>query len=99
MSDQETDDALRRLMGELPVSASSSAAAPAADLGAFGIGAFAEASHSEGPGRRHMCLEFLDSGTCSKGQSCPFAHRPAELEGRSARPIEDYLRKGSRANP
>jgi len=29
--------------------------------------------------RRRMCGDYLDSGSCSMGENCPFAHHPSQL--------------------
>jgi hypothetical protein len=41
-------------------------------------------ANNEGPipMRLQMCVEFLDTKSCSKGENCPFAHQPSELRPR-----------------
>ena len=34
-----------------------------------------------GEGKTSMCLEYLETGTCAMGVTCPFAHSPNELQG------------------
>lgn len=34
-------------------------------------------------GKQQMCIDFLDAGTCTHEDRCPFAHHPSELAGRT----------------
>jgi hypothetical protein len=44
------------------------------------------------PGERpQMCAAFLDTGYCGLGDSCPYAHQPAELTGHSRQSLEGLL--------
>merc|ERR1712151_241740 len=29
-----------------------------------------------------LCMDFLDTGTCSRGRACRYAHNPSELSSR-----------------
>lgn len=41
--------------------------------------------------RPQMCITFLEAGTCARGDTCPYAHHPAELSGRSHQSLEGLL--------
>lgn len=44
------------------------------------------------PGARpQMCAVFLDTGCCTLGDGCPYAHQPAELTGHSRQSLEGLL--------
>eukprot|EP00929_Paragymnodinium_shiwhaense_P055147 TRINITY_DN27659_c0_g2_i1.p1 TRINITY_DN27659_c0_g2~~TRINITY_DN27659_c0_g2_i1.p1 ORF type:complete len:1634 (-),score=460.19 TRINITY_DN27659_c0_g2_i1:336-5237(-) len=49
-------------------------------------------------GRKEMCADFLDSGSCIRGNACPYAHRPGELSSRSEVSLHS-LARSARAFP